>query len=252
MKSNNFKVITTILTTGLFLFVFQNCGDDVSFDSGAAGVEKVDGAPVQISEIEVADDIEEAFEEIDIVDGEGESCDCDTEEQQEAAEYSGDGEEAGCSRRGGRGVGSTPGQAPSGNEVDGEESSRGLSRMCSIARLFARRHKVDGSSIKNVTKLRGVAIFGADELDSIENVRGNILVVGMGTESSRHIEKIENVRGRLIICGMSVGSMSNVRGTTVIAKGDIGDVEDHRGKLILLRSSISGDVSGIKGKLIQW
>ncbi|MCB0390409.1 MAG: hypothetical protein KDD58_03920 [Bdellovibrionales bacterium] len=70
----NVKAIAIIVSTGFFLMMFQNCGNELDSNLGEPGdIEKVDGTPEQINELSVEDAIQYTFNKLDQVDIEDES-----------------------------------------------------------------------------------------------------------------------------------------------------------------------------------
>lgn len=242
MKSQ-LKILSVIMTTGMFLFAFQNCGDEVSFSTGLPGsISKADGNPVQVTELEVEDIVDETFKEIPVVDETGNVCDCETKEQKEIAVHNGDGKKGGCKNR----------ESDKDKKSNLVEEHLKYSRMCSSAQILANKYKTDSAAIYKVRSHGlGINIFGVEGLDLLSNIRGNTLVIGTG-DGARHIKEISNIRGNLVICGMSVGSLKDVRGNTVIVNGEVGTVDDKRGNLVLIRTRVQGEVTNLRGNVVQW
>ena len=121
------------------------------------------------------------------------------------------------------------------------------SSKCRLAKLLVRGRKATNGSI---TDFRGNMIIAADKLDLVENVRGNLIIVGVGSTNS--IEIMNNVRGNKLLCGLSIGTMTEVRGNTILVNGALGDIDDHRGNLVLIQSDHTGSVSNIRGNFVQF
>ncbi|MCB0355895.1 MAG: hypothetical protein KDD40_02750 [Bdellovibrionales bacterium] len=65
----NVKIHMVIASLGVFLFVFQNCGNELDSSSPASSdVGKVDGVPEEITELDVEEKIHQVFADIDGLD----------------------------------------------------------------------------------------------------------------------------------------------------------------------------------------
>ena len=213
---SKFKVYGAILTVGLLLFGFQNCGDQVDFTTiGSDSYTKIDDV-TELTETEAEDQIDEFLQQPPIIVP-------DTKTP-------------------------TVENPPSLDEPQADDPNY-YSHLCKVAQLLVQNRIIDDTEIVGLT---GKWLVGARELDKVEDIKGNLILIGVGKDSSRHISHIKKITGNLLVCGMSIGSLQQIRGRTTIIKGEVGDIDDVTGQLILLRSPHTGKATNISGRFLKF
>lgn len=229
------KALSIIMSLGVMLFGYQNCGDQVDFTSTKSGGSntKIDDV-TEITELDAEEELVELIDQLPPVDEASESPVNQENTVEDVKEVI---------------VNNDSGNIPDlGNIAKGKDPEY-YSRICSLAQFLVRNRVTTETSLSNIS---GYTLVGATELDKVENVSGTLIIVGVGLNSTRHIESINNVTGNKLICGMSVGSLSNSSGNTIIIKGEVGDINNHSGNLILIKSPITGSTSNVRGHFVQF
>lgn len=100
----------------------------------------------------------------------------------------------------------------------------------------------------SIQNLSGMNIAKIHSLDSIQNVSGKLILIGLDENSK--INLISNTSGKLILCGISIEKLENRSGTTWIIDGDVSSITSLSGNLRVINGQI-GTVTNSSSNINQ-
>lgn len=134
---------------------------------------------------------------------------------------------------------SSSAETASASEVSDSDDEQEAIRLCEDFKKKAKKliAAQEGSSL---TGQRGFTSILSSGLASVSDIRGSLQIIAKA--EGAEIQSLDNVRGNVFICGMNIKSLSNSNGNLVVVGGNIGDISNFKGNLRMVGGTVTGNV----------